>query len=94
MTPDWNLSYEDWIIGDGQPHREVGEVFKWFAVAFWTWEPLEKSDDSSRSAVVIPDFKYRVAAEADFFFRRSMCHRFRSASDSQLGSNIPTVPRW
>jgi hypothetical protein len=63
MTPEWNLSYEDWIIGDGQPHRDVGEVFKWFSVAFWIWEPLEKSDERSRSAVVIPDFKYRVVAD-------------------------------
>jgi len=33
MLNEWNLSYEDWIIGDGEPHRAVGEVFKWFAGA-------------------------------------------------------------
>ncbi len=71
MTPEWNLSYEDWIIGDGQPHRDVGEVFEWFAVVFWTWEPLEKSDERSRSAVVIPDFKYRVVAEVTFFSEKA-----------------------
>jgi hypothetical protein len=64
MTPEWNLSYEAWIIGDGEPHRTVGEVFEWFAVAFWTWEPLEKSDKQSRSAVVIPDFKYQTLPPA------------------------------
>jgi hypothetical protein len=43
MNPEWNLSYEEWIIEDGQPHRDVGEVFKWSAIALWTWEPLKKT---------------------------------------------------
>lgn len=62
----WNLSYEDWLIGDGEPHRAVGEVFEWFAVSFWSWEPLTKSKERTRSAVCIPDFKYRVVAEVTF----------------------------
>jgi hypothetical protein len=71
MNPEWNLSYEDWIIGDGQPHRDVGEAFKWGAVAFWTWKPLAKTDERSRSAVVIPDFKYRVVAEVTFLSEKA-----------------------
>jgi hypothetical protein len=71
MNPEWNLSCEDWIIGDGQPHRDVGEVFKWGAVGFWTWEPLEKSGEKSRSVVVIPDSKYRVVAEVTFLSEKA-----------------------
>jgi hypothetical protein len=63
---EWNLSYEEWIIGDGQPDREVGEVFDWFSIAFWTWEPLKKTEERLRSVIAIPDFKYRVVAEVVF----------------------------
>jgi hypothetical protein len=84
MTPEWNLSYEDWLIGDGQPHRAVGEVFEWPAVAFRTWEPLEKSDKQSRSAVEIFDFKYRVVAEVTFFSEKACVIDFglRATADS------------
>lgn len=66
MLPEWNLSYEEWMIGDGSPHRDTGEIFDWFAVAFWTWEQLAKSEERSQSAVAIQDFKYRVVAEVTF----------------------------
>ena len=64
---EWNLSYVGpGIIGDGEPHRDVGEVFEWFAVAFWTWGPLRRCGATSPSAVAIPDFRYRVLAEGVF----------------------------
>ena len=71
MLNEWDLSYEDWIIGDGEPHRAVGEVFKWFAVSFWTWNPLSRCDDKTRSAVCIPGFKYRVVAEVAFLSEKA-----------------------
>jgi ABC-type branched-subunit amino acid transport system substrate-binding protein len=46
--------------------QAVGEVFKWFAAAFWTGEPLRKSDERSPSAVAVPDFRYRVVAQVRF----------------------------
>jgi hypothetical protein len=63
MLPEWNLHYDDWIIGDGQPDRKVGERFGWFAVAFWTKAALMKVNEKSRSAVAIRGYKYRVVAE-------------------------------
>ena len=63
MLAEWNLHYEDWIIGDGEPDRRVGDVFDWFALAFWSDEKLTKTSEREKSAVTIPDFKYRVVAE-------------------------------
>jgi hypothetical protein len=66
MPPEWNLHYEDWIIGDGQPDRHVDEVFDWFAVAFWTKERLTKIQGRSRSVVPATDHGYRVVAEVTY----------------------------
>ena len=63
MPPEWNLHYDDWIIGDGQPHREVGQRFDWFAVEFWTQEALARVNEKSKRAVPVQDYKYRVVAE-------------------------------
>jgi len=87
MPNEWNLSYEDWIIGDGQPHRLVGDVFKWFAVSFCTWDPLTRCDERSRSAVCIPDFKYRVVAEVTFVSEKACVIDFglrATASSDQI----------
>ena len=71
MLTEWNLSYEEWMIGDGQPHRHFGETFEWLAVEFWSLEPLNKSDEQPRSAVAVPNFKYKVIAEVTFLSEKS-----------------------
>lgn len=63
MLSEWNLHYEDWIIGDGEPDRQVGDVFDWFALAIWGDEKLRKIGEAQKSAVPISDFRYRVVAE-------------------------------
>jgi hypothetical protein len=63
MPTDWNLRYAEWVIGDGEPDRSVGEVFDWFAVEFWSPEGLAKSNQYAKSAIAIPNFEYRVSAE-------------------------------
>ena len=61
--PEWNLRYDAWIIGDGEPDRSVGEVFDWFAVEFYSEQGLAKTDAQSKSAIPVGDFEYRVVAE-------------------------------
>src|SRR5215472_14934468 len=72
MLPEWNLHYEEWIIGDGEPDRHVGEVFDWFALAFWSEGKLEKAREGEKSAVPISDFRYRVVAEV-VYLSESAC---------------------
>ena len=71
MLAEWNLHYEDWIIADGEPDRHVGDVFDWFAVAFWSDEKLTKASQREKSALAIPDFKYRVVAEVIYLSDRA-----------------------
>jgi len=71
MLNEWNLSYEEWVIGDGEPDRAVGDVFRWFAVSFCPWGPLTVDKRRTRSAVSIPDFKYHVVAEVTFLSEKA-----------------------
>jgi len=54
------------MIADGEPDREVGETFEWFAVEFWTQQPLTKTRVRSKTAVLVADFKYRITGEITF----------------------------
>jgi hypothetical protein len=63
MTTEWNLRYDAWIIGDGEPDRSVGEVFEWFAVEFYNEQGLVRIEAESKSAIPVADFEYRVVAE-------------------------------
>jgi hypothetical protein len=71
MLAEWNLYYEDWIIGDGEPDRQVGDVFDWFALAFWSDEKLTKTIEREKSALPAPDFRYRVVAEVIYLSERA-----------------------
>lgn len=53
------------------PHRSVGEVFDWFAVAFWTEECLVRTEQKSRSAVRVSDYKYRIVAEVTYLSEKA-----------------------
>lgn len=66
MSVEWDLHYAAWIIADGEPERGVEEDFDWFSLEFWSNTKLEKTPDSTKSAVVRPDYKYRVVAEVVF----------------------------
>jgi hypothetical protein len=63
MTNEWNLYYEGWIIGDGEPDRRVGEVFDWWALEFGSVQGLASAKENTRSATPVGDFEYLVVAE-------------------------------
>jgi hypothetical protein len=58
-----DLHYARWVIDDREPELHVGEEFDWFAVSFWSDSPLLRSMESTKSAVLIADGRYRVNAE-------------------------------
>jgi hypothetical protein len=60
---EWNLRYDAWIIGDGEPHRTVGDAFEWFTLEFWSEEGLLSTTEKSKSAMALANFDYRVCAE-------------------------------
>src|SRR6267143_332305 len=67
MPSEWNLHYARWVIQDGEPDRDVGESFEWFAVEFWSESGLVTAKDvNERSAVPVADFKYLVTAQVAF----------------------------
>jgi hypothetical protein len=64
MPTEWNLCYPSWMIADGQPDREVGQFFEWFAIEFWTAKGrLVRTDERRKSAIPVADYNYRVVAE-------------------------------
>ena len=71
MLSDWHLHYFRWVIGDGEPERDVGEVFEWFAVSFWSSTPMVRADERAKSAILTADYLYRVNGEVAFV-RESM----------------------
>jgi hypothetical protein len=62
MALEWNIWYPEWMIGDGLPNRSVGEEFIWEA-EFYPNERLTKANERRKTAVPIPEYKYRVMAE-------------------------------
>src|SRR5262249_1538943 len=64
MALVWNIWYPEWMIGDGLPDRDVGEEFIW-EVEFNPNEQLTKAIERRKTAVPIPDYRYRVTAELD-----------------------------
>lgn len=59
------------MIGDGEPHPGIGEVFDWFAIEFWSDEPLTITPRRTRSAVPTGDFQYPVTAEVVFIAEKN-----------------------
>jgi len=62
MALEWNIWYAEWMIGDGLPDRSVGEEFVW-EVEFYPNERLAKTEERKKTAVPLPDYRYRVTAE-------------------------------
>jgi hypothetical protein len=71
MPTEWNLNYPSWMIADGEPDREVGETFEWFAVEFWTQQPLTRAGVRSKTAVLIADFNYRITGEITYLSEKA-----------------------
>jgi hypothetical protein len=63
MNCEWHLHYEGWVIEDGQPDRQVGETFDWFALSFWSEEHLRVTEERVKSASAVDDFKYKISGE-------------------------------
>jgi len=63
---EWNLHYPSWMIADGEPDHDVGESFEWFAVEFWTDDPLVKTAAREKTAVPIADYRYN----SHFYLRK------------------------
>lgn len=89
MHHEWNLHYASWIIADGEPDRSIGEVFDWFALAFWTDTRLAVSSEQSTSATAVNDYKYRVVAKVTYLSEKACVLDFgllATASSDQLPS--------
>ena len=69
---DWNLHYPQWMIGDGTPDLSVEEVFEWFAVEFWSVDPLVKTSSGQRSADPVQDYRYEVRAEVIYVTEKAV----------------------
>ncbi len=54
----------DGVIEDGQPDREVGEAFDWFALSFRSEDArLGVADERVKSATAVDDFQYIISGE-------------------------------
>jgi hypothetical protein len=62
----WSLHYWEWMIGDGEPHRKVGEMFDWFALEYWSEQPIRITPRGTRSAMPSGDNQYQITAEVIF----------------------------
>lgn len=58
------------MIGDGEPHRSVGEVFDWFAIEFWSENPLTLVPRVTGSAKPCGEYHYGVTAEVIFIVEK------------------------
>jgi hypothetical protein len=53
------------------PQRKVGEIFDWFAIAFYNQNRLLMANEELRSANLIADFKYRIVAEVTYLSEKA-----------------------
>jgi hypothetical protein len=88
MYLEWNLHYEGWIIEDGGPERAIKQDFDWFCLEFYSKNGLEKTQESGKSAVAVPNYKYRVVAELVFLSEKSCVIDF-GLSAIGYADNIP-----
>jgi hypothetical protein len=86
MQPEWNLHYARWVIEDGEPDRNVAEIFDWFALTFWTETRLAKANEHLMSATPVGDYKYRVVAEVTYMSNTACIIDFglKATADSDL----------
>ena len=72
MPSEWNLHYASWVIDDGEPDRDVGESFRWFATEFWSEVALVLAKGAHEiSATPVADFQYCVTAKVAYVSARA-----------------------
>jgi len=72
MPSEWNLHYARWVIDDGEPDRDVGESFRWFATEFWSEVALVLAKGAHEiSATPVADFQYCVTAKVAYVSARA-----------------------
>jgi hypothetical protein len=63
MPSDWSLGYPRYMIEDGCPEIERGQIFQWPALEFYTEETLAICETRSRTAFEVDDYRYSISAE-------------------------------
>ncbi len=63
MPSDWSLGYPRYVIEDGCPEIERGQILEWPALEFYTEATLAICETRSRSAFEVDDYRYSISAE-------------------------------
>ena len=89
MPSDWSLGYPRYMIEDGCPEIERGQILEWPALEFYTEATLAICETRSRSAFEVDDYRY-------LFLLKSFTCRIRlplSILDSgRFGQGICCLP--
>jgi hypothetical protein len=92
---DWNLHILRGAIDDGLPEIFVGDVFDRGA-SFWSDAVLIRSEEETKTAVLIDDNFYRVNAEVVYTSNdpeQAACILdFGTKAISELGGRLETLP--
>ena len=48
MAREWSLGYPRYMIDDGCPHIETGQLLDWFALEFYTESTLVVAESKSK----------------------------------------------
>jgi hypothetical protein len=90
MNCEWHLHYDGWVIEDGQPDREVGEAFDWFALSFRSEdERLGVADEGVKSATAVDDFQYMISGEV-IYLADNCCVIDFGLNAAGSADNLPT----
>ena len=63
MPSEWSLGYPRYMINDGCPHIEAGQMLEWPALEFWSENTLALTESRSMNASEIADHRYMITAE-------------------------------
>jgi len=63
MPSEWSLGYPRYMIDDGCPHIEAGQMLEWPALEFWSENTLALTGSRSMNASEIADHRYMITAE-------------------------------
>ena len=63
MPSEWSLGYPRYMIDDGCPHIEAGQLLDWPALEFYSENTLALTESKSKNASEIADHRYMITAE-------------------------------
>jgi hypothetical protein len=63
MPLQWSLGYPRYMIDDGCPHIEAGQMLEWSALEFTPQNNLVVTKSDSKNAIEIADHRYMITAE-------------------------------